>query len=72
MAAAFHIRWKQNKMAGRHNRNAKLTDEQVRQIRAEYQAGKRGKAESHRYGISPSRWNVIGRGLAWTHLKELN
>lgn len=53
---------------GMASRNVKLTDDQVRQIRREYAAGLRGKAEAHRYGLSAVHWNAIGRGRAWAHI----
>lgn len=71
MGAEFNRRWAwftTHNMRGESSRNAKLTEDQVRQIRREYAAGKRGTAECHRYNIHPVRWNEIGRGDAWTHI----
>lgn len=55
---------------GVNHKNAKLTEDQVYAIRREFDDGKRGTANARRYGISPSRYNDIGRRATWRSLKE--
>lgn len=55
---------------GERNRNARLTDDVVRAIRAEYARGLRGGANAKRWGISPGHYNALGRGDRWPHLKN--
>ena len=50
---------------GANHPNAKINEKQVRQIRREHKAGKRGVKEAHRFKISPQSYNRIGRGLTW-------
>lgn len=54
---------------GTDNRMSRLTDDIVAAIVAEYATGKRGKANAHRYGITPSHYNRLGRRACWKHLQ---
>jgi hypothetical protein len=46
----------------------RLTDEQVIEMRAAYQAGERQTALAARYGVSQANVSLIVRGEAWVHL----
>lgn len=54
---------------GERNKAAKLTDEQVRAIRAEYTGrhGQQGELAC-KYGVTAARINHIVNGKAWTHV----
>lgn len=65
----------------REHRGAKLTEEQVYQIRAEYDRGCRGKdtmeitvspprTYAREYGITAKHYNAIGRRKQWQSLPE--
>ena len=58
------------KTDGVNHPNSKLSNEQVYAIRQEYDDGKRGVENAHRYGISGSTYNDIGRRDTWRKLKE--
>lgn len=51
--------------AGENSRTRKLTVAQVKAIRKEWAAGKRGKERAKFHGISPSHYNQIGRRALW-------
>ena len=51
-----------------NHRSAKLTADEVRQIRREYDAGKRGKERAKHFGISPSYFSQIGKRKVWRNL----
>ena len=60
---------KLGKTHGTLSRTSKLTTFLVVWIRAEYRAGKRGKTEASRFGISVNHYDKIGRGSTWDCLK---
>jgi hypothetical protein len=53
---------------GMTHHNAKLTDEQVLEIRRLYKAGVQIKVLSLQYGIRPSNGHSIVHGKTWRHL----
>ena len=54
---------------GESNRMARLTLEQVRAIRREYDQGHRGKERAAFYETSPANFNRIGRRETWSCLR---
>jgi hypothetical protein len=55
--------------AGMNNRRRKLNEDQVRQIRKEYDSGLRGQARAAEFGIAPATYNQIGRRVKWRSVK---
>lgn len=55
---------------GEESRNSKLTEQQVLNIRREYDDGLRGAKYAARYNICPATYNRIGRRQAWTSVPE--
>lgn len=75
MGEAFHRHAKRKGSAllpayGAAHRSARLTEEQVYEIRARYDAGERGKAAAKDYGIHEVHFNCIGRRARWRSLPE--
>lgn len=57
---------------GEKNNNAKLTEEDVRQIHALKNAGFSNDSIASRYGVKPSHITLISSGQRWPHIhKEL-
>lgn len=69
----MNARGRQRTPHGVDNQNARLTDDQVREIRAKYRKGKHGYstvALGKQYGVgSKTIWAIVN-GLTWTHVKE--
>lgn len=55
---------------GSHNGYAKLTEEQVREMREARRQGERYKAIAERYGIHPCTAQKVCSGYRWGHLKD--
>ncbi len=53
---------------GDKSRTRKLNEQQVREIRKEYDNGLRGKKRGQAYGITGVHFNKIGRKEAWRHV----
>ena len=56
---------------GNYHTNRKLDEFQAMVIRAEYDSGKRGKANAWRWKISGAHYNRIGRREWWVKRKNL-
>jgi hypothetical protein len=56
--------------AGMNSRRRILDEDQVKQIRKEYDSGLRGKERAWIYKISPRTYDQIGRRLRWKSLPE--
>lgn len=55
---------------GSEHPNARLTDDQIREIRAAARAGERQRDIAQRFGISRSLVGQIHRGAAWAHVPD--
>jgi hypothetical protein len=54
---------------GERNSHAKLTEADVRAVRARLAAGESRKALCNEYGLSQSAMSSLARGETWTHVK---
>jgi hypothetical protein len=61
-------RWHSNPLRGEHVHTAKLTEDQVKDIRL---SPERARTLAHRYGVNRKQIHVIRSGKAWAHVKEL-
>lgn len=55
---------------GSHNGYAKLTEEQVLEMREARRKGERYKAIAERYGVHPNTVQKVCSGYRWGHLKD--
>ena len=55
---------------GEANRQCRITDDQVREIRKEYAEGMRGKARAEAYGLSAEYYNKIGSRRNRQHVED--
>ena len=53
---------------GERNANARLTDDQVREIRVRRSAGERAKDLAAEFGVTPPLISYIARRTAWRHI----
>lgn len=63
--------WRDRVSQGSHNRNAKLNDDAVRQIRSMCLAGLRAADIGARFMVSPGQVQKIKSGKAWSHVQEV-
>lgn len=65
---AVHPKYRGVQVRGERHGQAKLTEQDVREIRAAVSSGEVGWSIAARYGISVSQVSIIARRKAWAHV----